>query len=167
MACCWATSVSPLNSDVSHMGNAKTLPVLCCLIRAFCFPLDTQVIRAVFPYDRQRSKSAWGFFFSWGRKNCCTIFSANTAFRVSYLASQRTKYFCIPDSSREYHSPYVLHTICALSAHIWVPTCPYPIDMTCLCCIIFTIQQSHSLDVVLECCLCKRNSPTLVLVPGW
>lgn len=66
MACCWAASVSPLHSDVSHIENVKTLPVLCCSVRAFCFPLDTQVIRAVFPYDRQRSKSAQGFL--WLRK---------------------------------------------------------------------------------------------------
>ena len=81
MSCCRATPASLLHPDLSHMGNFKTLPVPFCSSRACCFPLDPQIIRAVFPYDSQRPKSAQGFS-DWGRKECCTIPSANTTFRV-------------------------------------------------------------------------------------
>lgn len=39
-SCCWATPASPLHSDLSHMGNFKTLTVPFCSSRASCFSLD-------------------------------------------------------------------------------------------------------------------------------
>lgn len=56
-----ANSASPLHHDHMDMGtpntwNLKTWPVPFCTSRACCFPLDPQIIRAVFPYDYQRSK---------------------------------------------------------------------------------------------------------------
>lgn len=61
MSCFWANSASPLHHDHMDMGtpntwNLKTWPVPFCTSRACCFPLDPQIIRAVFPYDYQRSK---------------------------------------------------------------------------------------------------------------
>lgn len=65
MSCFWANPASPGHHDHMDMGtlntwNLSTWPVPYCTKKALFFPLDPQIIRAVFPYDCERSKSTWG-----------------------------------------------------------------------------------------------------------
>lgn len=165
----WANPASPLHHDHTDMGtpyiwNLSTWPVPFCTTTAHCFALDTQIIRGVFTYDCQRSKSTW-VSSGWGRKKCCTIASVNTTFRLIYLCEQQNTSAYLVALRNIIHSVHhTLSNICNLWVFILIY--PPPTCTTCLCCIIFNTQHSHYSDVILECCVCKIRLTTLVLVSG-
>lgn len=94
MSCFWAKPASPMLHDHMDMRtlntwNLSTWPVPFCTSRAHFFPLHPQIIRAVFPYDCQRSKKYLGLFWVRKKKNAVPYLQWLLLLELSIFASNK------------------------------------------------------------------------------
>lgn len=127
----------PLDLQSTQICQIGNFQALCnfLLKQSMLFLLEPQIIRTVFPYNSEIKKYSGHF---WLRKKIMLYLPFTEYTFQSYLASQATKYLCIPHNTREYHSPYVQATenIDRVSVHSSA-------SITYLCCFKFNIHQKH------------------------